>query len=135
MKLYKLIPNKFFCGELKLLFESGRLTDFFSVERVTHPPNDMALTKIEKMFVRWALRKYYQKTERDILKQQMLKYAITGEKEYAPFDERIPFKPKGPTIPPSIRVDPTKVGVALQDPGRKEASSKMVSKDAKKSKI
>lgn len=133
MKLYKLIPNKFFCGELKLLFESGRLTDFFSVERFTHPPNDMALTKIEKMFVRWALRKYYRNTERDILKQQMLKYAITGEKEYAPFDD--PFKPKSPTIPPSIRVDPTKVGVALQDPGRKEAGSKMVQENPKIRKV
>lgn len=126
MKLYKLLPNKFFCGELKLLFESGRLTDFFSVERATYPPNDMALTKIEKMFVRWAVRKYYRSTERDILKQQMLKYAITGEIGHGPNTGKY-----NPAIPPSIRIDPAEVGVALQDPGRKEAGSGMVQKNPK----
>lgn len=125
MKLYKLLPNKFFCGELKLLFESGRLTDFFSVERAIYPPNDMALTKIEKMFVRWAVRKHYRSTERDILKQQMLKYAITGE-IHGPNTGKY-----NPAIPPSIRIDPTEVGVALQDPGRKEAGSGMVQKNPK----
>lgn len=132
MKLYKLLPNKFFCGELKLLFESGRLTDFFSVERFTSDPNSMALTKIEKMFVRWAVRKHYRSTERDILKQQMLKYAITGESEYDSPNTKAYY---GPAIPPSIRAYPTEVGVALQDPGRKEAGSGMVQKSTKESKV
>lgn len=128
MKLYNLIPNKFFCGELKLLFESGRLTDFFSVERFTSDPNSMALTKIEKMFVRWAIRKYYRKSERDLLKQQMLKYAITGEMGYDSSNVKTFYSP---AIPPSIRADPTEVGVALQDTGGKKNSGKVVQKSTK----
>ena len=126
MNILDLIPNRLLCGELKLLYKSGRLQDFFSFERMIDP-NHMALTKIEKMFVRWAMRKYYRNTERELLKQQMLKHAITG-------GHRFESTVKIPQTFTSVWTDPGKVGLALQDPGGKEISGKVVQEKTNKGK-
>jgi hypothetical protein len=119
MNILDLVPNYLLCGELKLLYRSGRLQDFFTLLE----PDHMALTKIEKMFVRWAIRKYYRGVERELLKQDMLKCAITGERS----DSQKEFRPYIPPFPPpSIRADTEKVGLALQNPGGKKTSSKVV---------
>lgn len=38
----------------------------------------MALTKFERMFVSWAVKKYWRTNKRDRMKQEMIEYAITG---------------------------------------------------------
>jgi hypothetical protein len=53
-KLLDLLPDRVFCREIKLLYKSGRLVDGFYGKDL----DLMALTRFEKMFVSWAMRKW-----------------------------------------------------------------------------
>ena len=72
------------CKELFLLYECGYLVDYFGNEDGTLKGDldRMALTKVEKMFVSWGLKrwkqKHYKKFRKD-LKLDMLSYTITGD--------------------------------------------------------
>jgi len=78
--LLNLIPNPLVCRELKLLYRSNRLVEYFAFDIHTYNDkvNSMALTKFERMFVSWAVKKYWRTSKRDRMKQEMIEYAITG---------------------------------------------------------
>lgn len=80
MYLLRLVPNRIICRELKLLYKSNRLVEFFESNIYTHSgkKNSMALNKFERMFVSWAVKQHHKTTERERLKQEMIEYAITG---------------------------------------------------------
>jgi hypothetical protein len=115
-KMFRRLPDSWFCGELLVLHESGRLKNFFSGVS----SNEMALTKTEKFFVSWAIREYYKDTYRDNLKQRMMKYAITG-------DEGAKFNPFHAPLGPDDR----EVAMALQDATREAASRGVFQKTPK----
>ena len=77
------------CKELFLLYECGYLVDYFGNEVGTlrGDLDRMALTKVEKMFVSWGLKrwkqKHYKKFRKD-LKLDMLSYTIKGDEKRKP---------------------------------------------------
>lgn len=78
--LLTLVPNPFICREVKLLYRSNRLIEFFAWNGAPtyREHRTMALTKFERMFVSWAIKHHHRTTERERLKQEMIEYAITG---------------------------------------------------------
>lgn len=128
LKAFSYLPDSLFCGELRVLYESGRLPEFFIRRRVLSTNGSdiskMALTKLESKFVSWAIREYYQDVERTRLKEAMLKHAITGNSEAPPL-EKFPtaYAPLGPYD--------GQMGLALQDAGRKKASPEVLCKPGK----
>lgn len=74
-KLIDLLPDGVFCREIKLLYKSGRLVDGFYGKDLDW----MALTRIERMFVQWALRRWREENKRKELKEWATKLAITGK--------------------------------------------------------
>ena len=119
--IFKHLPDGVLCRELKLLYVSGRLFEALEGRDISKMP----LTKIEKMFLRWAI-KQWKKSEkakqyvqdREAMKLWATKVAITGE-DYGVH----PKFPTSPTfsipdqsyIPPSIRANVGTVGVAVQN--------------------
>ena len=77
------------CKELFLLYECGYLVDYFGNEDGTlrGDLDRMALTKVEKKFVSWGLKrwkqKHYKKFRKD-LKLDMLSYTIKGDEKRKP---------------------------------------------------
>lgn len=127
-KLIDLLPDGVFCREIKLLYKSGRLVDGFYGKDL----NLMALTRIEKMFVQWALRRWREEHKRKELKEWATKLAITGKD-----DNEETFRPTFNTIPytgkdSSIRLGLAEMELAMEDARRKAKSSGVLSKDGKK---
>lgn len=77
MNFLKLIPSKLVSEEFKILLRSGWLTDAFRNNDLER----MALTKLEKAIIRWALRKEVMKKDREEMKNWMLRYAIGANKD------------------------------------------------------
>lgn len=86
----------------------------------------MPLTKIEKMFLKWAMKQWKKSEQvkqyvqdREAMKLWATKVAITGEdheKPYVPHLTHPTFSiPDSSYIPPSIRADVGEVGVAVQN--------------------
>jgi hypothetical protein len=127
-KLIDLLPDGVFCREIKLLYKSGRLVDGFYGKDL----NLMALTRIEKMFVQWALRRWREENKRKELKEWATKLAITGKD-----DNEETFRPTFNTIPytgknSSIRLGLAEMELAMEDARRAAKSSGVLSKDGKK---
>lgn len=127
-KLIDLLPDGVFCREIKLLYKSGRLVDGFYGKDL----NLMALTRIEKMFVQWALRRWREEHKRKELKEWATKLAITGKD-----DNEETFRPTFNTIPytgknSSIRLGLAEMELAMEDARRAAKSSGLLSKDGKK---
>lgn len=127
-KLIDLLPDGVFCREIKLLYKSGRLVDGFYGKDL----NLMALTRIEKMFVQWALRRWREEHKRKELKEWATKLAITGKD-----DNEEAFRPTFNTIPytgknSSIRLGLAEMELAMEDARRAAKSSGLLSKDGKK---
>lgn len=127
-KLIDLLPDGVFCREIKLLYKSGRLVDGFYGKDL----NLMALTRIEKMFVQWALRRWREEHKRKELKVWATKLAITGKD-----DNEETFRPTFNTIPytgrnSSIRLGLAEMELAMEDARRAAKSSGVLSKDGKK---
>lgn len=127
-KLIDLLPDGVFCREIKLLYKSGRLVDGFYGKDL----NLMALTRIEKMFVQWALRRWREEHKRKELKEWATKLAITGKD-----DNEETFRPTFNTIPytgknSSIRLGLAEMELAMEDARRKAKSSGLLSEDGKK---
>lgn len=127
-KLIDLLPDGVFCREIKLLYKSGRLVDGFYGKDL----NLMALTRIEKMFVQWALRRWREEHKRKELKEWATKLAITGKD-----DNEETFRPTFNTIPytgknSSIRLGLAEMELAMEDARRAAKSSGLFSKDGKK---
>jgi hypothetical protein len=127
-KLIDLLPDGVFCREIKLLYKSGRLVDGFYGKDL----NLMALTRIEKMFVQWALRRWREEHKRKELKEWATKLAITGKD-----DNEETFRPTFNTIPytgknSSIRLGLAEMELAMEDARRAAKSSGVLSKDGKK---
>lgn len=127
-KLIDLLPDGVFCREIKLLYKSGRLVDGFYGKDL----NLMALTRIEKMFVQWALRRWREENKRKELKEWATKLAITGKD-----DNEETFRPTFSTIPytgknSSIRLGLAEMELAMEDARRAAKSSGVLSKDGKK---
>lgn len=78
--LLTLVPNPLICREVKLLYRSNRLIEFFAWNGAPtyREHRTMALTKFERMFVSWAIKHHHKTIERERLKQEMIEYAITG---------------------------------------------------------
>jgi hypothetical protein len=128
-KLLDLLPNRVFCREIKLLYKSGRLVDGFYGKDL----DLMALTRFEKMFVSWAMRKWREENKRQELKEWATKLAITGKDENAD-----PFVPTFNTIPytgkntnASLRLSLAEMELAMEDARRKAESSKVFQKTPK----
>ena len=130
-KLIDLLPDGVFCREIKLLYKSGRLVDGFYGKDL----NLMALTRIEKMFVQWALRRWREEHKRKELKEWATKLAITGkddnEETFRPTFNTIPYTGKVQP-PPSIRLGLAEMELAMEDARRAAKSSGLLSKDGKK---
>ena len=127
-KLIDLLPDGVFCREIKLLYKSGRLVDGFYGKDL----NLMVLTRIEKMFVQWALRRWREEHKRKELKEWATKLAITGKD-----DNEETFRPTFNTIPytgknSSIRLGLAEMELAMEDARRAAKSSGLLSKDGKK---
>jgi hypothetical protein len=130
--IFKMLPDGVLCRELKLLYMSGRLFEALESRDI----NKMALTKIEKMFLKWAM-KQWKKSEsakqyaqdREAMKLWATKLAITGadnERE-AVFPTYPTFSiPDSSYIPPSIRANVGTVGVAVQNPTGAKSSSEIL---------
>jgi len=130
--IFKILPDGVLCRELKLLYISGRLFEALESRDI----NKMPLTKIEKMFLKWAM-KQWKKSEsakqyvqdREAMKLWATKLAITGadnERE-AVFPAYPTFSiPDSSYIPPSIRANVGTVGVAVQNPTGAKSSSEIL---------
>lgn len=126
-KLIDLLPDGVFCREIKLLYKSGRLVDGFYGKDL----NLMALTRIEKMFVQWALRRWREENKRKELKEWATKLAITGKD-----DNEETFRPTFNTIPytgknSSIRLGLGEMELALENARRAAESSGVLRKTKK----
>lgn len=131
--IFKILPDGVLCRELKLLYVSGRLFEALENRDI----DKMPLTKIEKMFLKWAMNQWKKSEhakqfvqQRETMKLWATKLAITGAD-----NEREVIYPTHPTftipdssqyIPPSIRANLGEVGVAVQDPSRKKAHSEIL---------
>lgn len=132
--IFKMLPDGVLCRELKLLYVSGRLFEALEGRDL----DKMPLTKIEKMFLRWAIKQWKKSEEEKLyaekrteLKHWATKYAITGQDP----DPQHPYLPRttGPTfsipdqsyIPPSIRADVGEVGVAVSNAAGKTTYSEV----------
>lgn len=126
-KAFSYLPDSLFCGELRVLYESGRLPEFFIRRHVAHMEphkRNMALTKLESKFISWAIREYYLGVERTQIKEAMLKHAITGSSESPPLEKfSTTYAPLGPYD--------GKMELGVQDAGRKEVSPEVLCKSGK----
>jgi hypothetical protein len=128
--IFRHLPDGVLCRELKLLYVSGRLFEVLEGRDL----DKMPLTKIEKMFLRWAIKQWKKSEEaklysqkREAMKLWATKVAITGEnceKPYVPHLTHPTFSiPDSSYIPPSIRANVGEVGVAVQNTrGTKDCS-------------
>lgn len=129
-KVIDYLPDGVFCRELKLLYKSGRLVDGFIYKDF----NEMALTRFERMFVSWAIRKWREENKRQEMKAWATKLAITGKEdsdatEGIPFTHNtIPFTGKVQP-PPSIRLSLAEMELALEDARRKAKSGGLLPKN------
>lgn len=129
-KVIDYLPDGVFCRELKLLYKSGRLVDGFIYKDF----NEMALTRFERMFVSWAIRKWREENRRQQMKAWATKLAITGKEESdaptgIPFTHNtIPFTGKVQP-PPSIRLSLAEMELALEDARRKAKSGGLLPKN------
>jgi hypothetical protein len=130
-KIIDYLPDGVFCREIKLLYKSGRLVDGFYGKDLDF----MALTRFEKMFVSWAIRKWREENRREELKQWATKLAITGKDDHAeskvaiPFTHNtIPFTGKQMQPPPSIRLSLAEMELAMEDARREAESSGLLPK-------
>ena len=127
-KVIDYLPDGVFCRELKLLYKSGRLVDGFIYKDF----DEMALTRFERMFVSWAIRKWRDENRRQEMKAWATKLAITGKEENEqeiPFTHNtIPFT--GKVQPPaSIRLSIAEMELALEDARRKAKSGGLLPKN------
>tara|TARA_R100001082_G_C4359536_1_gene158631 strand:+ start:1827 stop:2201 length:375 start_codon:yes stop_codon:yes gene_type:complete len=80
-KIKKKILKLFICDELILIYESGYLQDFIIKTFNDKEFKLMALSRIEKIFINYALKKWkeerYKKANRAI-RQEFVKVAING---------------------------------------------------------
>jgi len=111
-KLIHLLPNGVFCREIKLLYKSGRLVDGFSFKDI----NEMGLTTIEKMFVKWALKQWKKQVLREETKAWATKLAITGKDDNAIRRAKLY---QGTTIAP-LGTNSSTMGQSIQDARREE---------------
>ena len=129
-KVIDYLPDGVFCRELKLLYKSGRLVDGFLYKDF----DAMALTRFERMFVKWAIRKWREENKRQEMKAWATKLAITGKEDSdaptgIPFTHNtIPFTGKVQP-PPSIRLSLTEMELALEDARRKAKSGGLLPKN------
>jgi hypothetical protein len=122
--IFKMLPDGVLCRELKLLYVSGRLFEALEGRDL----DKMPLTKIEKMFLKWAIKQWVKSEKEKLyvegrkeLKHWATKYAITGQDP----ESQHPYFPRTPNptfsipdqsyIPPSIRADVGEVGVAVSN--------------------
>lgn len=124
-KLIDLLPDGVFCREIKLLYKSGRIVDGFYGKDLDR----MALTRIEKMFVQWALRRWRDHNKRKELKEWATKLAITGKD-----DSEDPFKPtynQPKSENSSVRTTLGEMELALENARRAAESSGVLRKTKK----
>jgi hypothetical protein len=130
--IFRHLPDGVLCRELKLLYVSGRLFEVLEGRDI----NKMPLTKIEKMFLKWAMRQWKKSEElkqytqnREAMKLWATKVAITGEdreKPYIPTLTHPTFSiPDSSYIPPSIRANLGEVGVAVSNTTGKTTHSEV----------
>jgi hypothetical protein len=130
--IFRHLPDGVLCRELKLLYVSGRLFEVLEGRDI----NKMPLTKIEKMFLKWAMKQWKKSEQskqyaqdREAMKLWATKVAITGEdreKPYIPTLTHPTFSiPDSSYIPASIRANVGTVGVAVQNTGRAQSSSEV----------
>jgi len=136
--IFKLLPDGVICRELKLLYVSGRLFEALEGRDL----NKMALTKIEKMFLRWAIKQWKKSEEEKLyaekrteLKHWATKYAITGEDPdwVVARAKEAWLRAPNPTfsipdqsyIPPSIRANLGEVGMAVSNTTGKTTHSEV----------
>jgi hypothetical protein len=112
-KLIHLLPNGVFCRELKLLYESGRLVDGFSFKNI----DEMGLTTIEKIFVKWAMKQWKKQVLREEVKAWATKLAITGKDEENEIRRARIYQGVSPT---PLRINSGKVDQSIQDARREE---------------
>ena len=129
-KVIDYLPDGVFCRELKLLYKSGRLVDGFIYKDF----NEMALTRFERMFVSWAIRKWREENRRQEMKAWATKLAITGKEDSDATEgisfthNTIPFTGKVQP-PPSIRLSLAEMELALEDARRKAKSGGLLPKN------
>lgn len=130
-KVIDYLPDGVFCRELKLLYKSGRLVDGFIYKDF----DEMALTRFERMFVSWAIRKWRKENKRQEMKAWATKLAITGKEDSDATEEiifthnTIPFTGKIVKPPASIRLSLAEMELALEDARRKAKSGGVLPKN------
>lgn len=82
MNFLKLIPSKLVSEEFKILYKSGWLTGAFRTNNLEL----MALTRLEKAIIKWAIREEIMKKDREEVKNWMLRYAIGANKDEVALD-------------------------------------------------
>ena len=119
--IFRILPDRVLCRELKLLYVSGRLFEVLESRNIELMP----FTKVEKMFLRWAIKQWKKSEDnkkyvqnREAMKLWATKVAITGEDRERPYIPNLTNPtftiPDQSYIPPSIRANLGTVGVALQ---------------------
>ena len=87
-QVVKRIFRPFICKELYLLYDSGYLEDY--MESDFKEINQMALSKLEKIFISWAMKRYKESeyaTRNKELRASFVKHTISGGKP-----DRLPSK-------------------------------------------
>tara|TARA_R100000995_G_scaffold83394_1_gene59186 strand:- start:15 stop:350 length:336 start_codon:yes stop_codon:yes gene_type:complete len=84
-QVVKRIFKPFICKELYLLYESGHLEDYMLIALAVENEeiDKMALSKIEKIFVSWAMKRYKEfayKESNKKLRESFVKHTISGGK-------------------------------------------------------